>query len=50
LYGAHNSGIVGGHGHAVGATIATVANARWMDYRADDSPVADAITGFIADG
>ena len=25
LYGAHNSGIAGGHGHAVGATIATVA-------------------------
>ena len=27
LYGAHNSGIAGGHGHAVGATIATVGRA-----------------------
>ena len=28
LYGAHNSGIAGGHGHAVGVTIATVGGCR----------------------
>jgi hypothetical protein len=34
LYRAHNSGIAGGHGHAVDATSATVANQQPDDLRA----------------
>ncbi|MGZ6692663.1 MAG: hypothetical protein ACXVHQ_35275 [Solirubrobacteraceae bacterium] len=43
MYGAHNSAIAGGHGHAVGATIATAAKQLRDAGAADEPCVANSI-------